>query len=355
MKHLGLAIHGGLLALASALAYYAYTGQKPISPGARQETPIFSATDGSFQRLELVTQARRVQIKAERDEGGAYYTGQLTRIGEAQNDAVKPAAEDGERQEEEAAAPGAALRFIGVGAAAKLAAQLTPVKAFRSLGKLAPERAGEYGLDSPSGTLRIFLKGAEHELLLGGPTPGGTDRYITHRGTGLSYAISGNLVRDLENADSRLVERVLHAFELSELTRVRIIAAGEPPRQRDLVPRGNELRAWARAEAPAELDETATNWMDRVQRLRPTQYHGERPPEGAIPVVRIEYYSGKKQLDELQIVKSPARAPSVSAGLNEAGAYDYSVRTNHTRWYSAVIRSIGEQIEQDLASIVNVD
>ena len=49
--------------------------------------------------------------------------------------------------------------------------------------------------------------------MFGGTTPGGTDYYAKDAATGNAYVVAGSIVRDLTNADQRLVEHELHGCE----------------------------------------------------------------------------------------------------------------------------------------------
>ena len=66
----------------------------------------------------------------------------------------------------------------------------------------------------------------QHELLIGGTTPGGTDYYVKDGGNGNAYVVAGSIVRDLMNADQRLVEHKMHGFEDAAPKRVKITAGG---------------------------------------------------------------------------------------------------------------------------------
>src|SRR6185312_13294956 len=106
----------------------------------------------------------------------------------------------------------------------KLADALGSLKALRALGKVGDDRAAEFGLAEPEATVTVRTSGVEHKLLLGATTPGGGDRYVKDSATGEVYALRGEPLRDLESADSLLIERELHEWRDGDVTSAHIEA-----------------------------------------------------------------------------------------------------------------------------------
>ncbi|MEO5726528.1 MAG: DUF4340 domain-containing protein, partial [Byssovorax sp.] len=230
--------------------------------------------------------------------------------------------------------------LVSVGGADKLATALAPLKALRSLGRIGDDRAAEFGLADPEGTVSFKVSGTEHKLLLGSTTPGGGDRYVKDPASGEVYVVKGEPLRSLESAESSLMERELHEWKEGDVTALKILAGGKT---RALV-RGGEgaKKFWADAAKPEENDETLGNWMSKLDRLRPTEF-AAAPPEGREPVVRLEYAAGSRALGFVEVVKTKA---------TEAGKSDYYLQTERTRLFAKVSASLGEQLEQDLGSAV---
>src|SRR6185369_14304006 len=93
-------------------------------------------------------------------------------------------------------------RFVGVKAADDFVKTLAPLRALRAVGKI-------------EGTRKLNVGGKPQSLLIGGATPGGTERYAK-AASGDVFAISGDIVQNLLYADSRLVERDLQPFKPEE-------------------------------------------------------------------------------------------------------------------------------------------
>ena len=163
------------------------------------------------------------------------------------------------------------------------------------------------------------------------------------------FVVPGAIARDLETAETRLIERSLHEFEKDDVRRVKL-TAGESIRE--LVRTGTGKGAhWTNPGSPSEQDETAQNWMSKVGRLRVTEYiagsKDDKPGDDL--VVRIDYFGDSGAIGYLELVKVPASAAASAATPPKD---EYIARTEHTRWFAKVTRSIGEQVAQDVGSVV---
>jgi hypothetical protein len=259
-------------------------------------------------------------------------------VGTADREAAPPAGDAGAEPAAEPAVKSAS--FVSVTGANKLAESLAPLKALRAIGRIADDRAGEFGLDDPDGTLTVTLRGAERKLVFGGPTPGGGDRYARDPASGEVYAVKGDIFRDLESPDSRLLERDLHEWKDAEVARARVLAGGKT---RELARGGAEgKKFWADPATAEQNDETAGNWMSKLDRLRPTEYVAS-PPESKEAVARIEYAGPGGELGFLELVKGPP---------GSSGKPDYFLITERTRLYGKVPTTLAEQVEQDVGAVV---
>ncbi|MRG96062.1 DUF4340 domain-containing protein [Polyangium spumosum] len=330
----GLFVHVGLFVLASASAVAVWTRDEQPKALVQTEATVWPGRPADVVKVVFEGKNRKVSLETKSDKLGAYYLGTLER--EATPPPVNPDAGA------PPPAPGAKTKteFVGVGVAQKLVDALAPLKAIRALGRIPDDRAAEFGLAEPEGTLTVTIGGAERKLVLGGTTPGGGDRYVRDPQSGEAYVIDGAAMRDLDTAESRLVERELHGFKEAEISSAEL-SAGE--KKRKLVRGGPEgKRFWADPAAADQKDETAANFMAKLDRLRPTDYVMNEPA-GKQDVLRVEYAAGSS-LGFLELVRVPAADP--------AGKPDYFVRTERTRLYAKVPAQTAEQVEQDLGSIL---
>lgn len=329
----GPLVHLAVLAVSAAAAIGVWTRDKEPKALAQGDVTVWSGRAEGVERFSYESKTRKVDLSAKSDAVGRYFVGSSER----EAPAAAPAEDGG-------APPPAAARttttLISVGAADKLATALAPLKALRSLGRVGDDRAAEFGLAEPEGTVSFRVSGAEHKLLLGGTTPGGGDRYVKDPASGEVYVVKGEPLRSLESAESSLMERELHEWKDVDVTALTILAGGKT---RALV-RGGEgaKKFWADAAKPDENDETLGNWMSKLDRLRPLEF-AAAPPEGRETVVRLEYTAGSKKLGFVEVVKT--KAP-------EGGKSDYFLQTERTRLFAKVSAGLGEQLEQDLGSAV---
>jgi hypothetical protein len=325
-----LGVHLALLAIATCVAGALWTRDKEPKALVSADVSVWSGRADDVERIGYETKTRKVALEAKKDAAGRYFVGTIER--DAPSGGPDAGAPPG--------APRSTQALLSVGAAGKLAELVAPLKAFRAVGRVEGDRAAEFGLAEPEGTLTVVVRGAEKKLLVGGPTPGGADRYAREPSTGEVYVIKGDIVRDLDAADARLVERDLHEWKDAEVTAAKLVAGGK---SRELVRGGAEgKRFWADAAAADKNDETLGNYMTKLDRVRPNEYPAAAPT-GTQDVVRVEYRGAGGPLGWVELVKaSPAGG----------GKAEYFLRSERTRSFARVTASLAEQVEQDLAGVL---
>jgi hypothetical protein len=373
MVNRSIGLHVFLFVGASVLGLKAWTGEdEPNKKHVAAE--LWSGRVSDLQRIEFRTDKKVVVLEPKQDEAGRYYVGSVETIAAP----AKPAATgpDGaagaagasppgtdphadphadpnadphghgqEAQAEGEPAAGANTRFVSLTKADELAESLASLKASRVLGKIAPERLAEFGFDkTEAGTLKVVVAGKEHALALGEKTPGGSDRYVRNPETGEAYVIAGTIANDLTAADNRLVEREFHDFGEEKVAKV-VLKAGDATRE--IVRHAEEKDFWARPDSPDTKDETVSNWMTKVERLRVTTYVEtlEPAPKPEDQVVHVEFFGDRgRKLGFLELIRRPAADSKERA--------EYVARSERTRWHATVLRSTAEQIDQDLGSVM---
>jgi hypothetical protein len=333
-------VHLGLLLTSVLFAVFVWTRDKTAAALTQADVTIWA---GRADDVELITYEGRnktVVLEAKKDKEGRYFIGTSER---KSTPSAKPKDDDHDDHEEPHDEPEPTSKtttFVSVAAGNKLADAVAPLKAMRSIGRIPDDRAEEFGLAEPEGTLTVKVRGTERKLLLGGATPGGVDRYARDPASGEVYAIKGDVYRDLDSADSRLIEKDLHEWKDVDVAKARVIAADK---KRDLVRGGDEgKKFWADSASPDQNDETVGNWMSKLDRLRPTEYVAA-PPDQKEVVVRVEYTGRSGDIGYLELVKGP---PGTS------GKPDYFLVTERTRLHAKMPTSLAEQVEQDVSAVV---
>jgi hypothetical protein len=348
-----IGLHVFLFVVACVLGLKAWTSEdepnkKPVA------AELWSGRPTDLQKVEFKTEKKIVAIEPREDAAGRYYVGTIETLA-----APKPAASGadagapkppdphgGHGHAEPPAEEAGTKRFISLSKGDELVKSLATLKASRVLGKVAPERLGEFGFDKTEfGTLEVVVSGKKHSLALGEKTPGGSDRYVRDPESGEAYVIAGSIANDLTSADNRLVEREFHDFGDEKVAKV-VLKAGEATRE--IVRHKEEKDFWSKPDSPEAKDETVSNWMTKVERLRVTNYveAPEPPVKPEDTVARIEYFNERgKSLGYFEIVRRPPPADSKERP-------DYLARSERSRWYATVLRSTAEQIDQDLSSVM---
>lgn len=342
-------LHCLLLAVASGLAWKTWTSEETPTSLSRHRVQVWSGTVDQLESIRFESERTKVAIVPHKDALGRWYE-------------VRSEREVSPRVPKHIGAGGAPptdpeptwekRAFVSVQEGEKLAEALGPLMALRAVGRVEGDREKEFGLDEPKETLAVRVAGKDYQLVIGGPTPGGGDRYARVKESGEVFAISGDLVRRLEQAESRLLERTFHDFGEQEPDRVKIVEGG---RSRELVSMPGKLGAWASASSAEAQDETASNWMGKLGKLRVKSYlEGPKALEGKQPFLQVEYFRGSKRLDTFELFKLPAAEEppkdvqvSSSAGVAER----YVARSSHTRWPVELPSASAAELERDLASL----
>ncbi len=349
-----IGLHVFLFVVACVLGLKAWTSEdepnkKPVA------AELWSGRPQDLQKIEFRTEKKVVALEPKEDGAGRYYVGTIETVAApkpaAKADAGAPPADPhaghGHGAEPPPSDEAAGIkRFISLGKGEELVKSLATLKASRVLGKVAPERMSEFGFDKTEfGTLEVVVSGKKHSLALGEKTPGGSDRYVRDPESGEAYVIAGSIANDLTSADNRLVEREFHDFGEEKVAKV-VLTAGEATRE--IVRHKEEKDFWSKPDSPETKDETVSNWMTKVDRLRVTNYveAPEPPVKPEDTVVRIEYFNERgKSLGFFELVRRPPPADSKERP-------DYYARSERSRWYATVLRSTAEQIDQDLSSVM---
>lgn len=332
-----LVLHAALLVVSAGLAYSVWNKEEPAAEKEQATVDVWSGSQASFTKLSFEGKTRKVRLESQKDEHGYYYVGTVDK--EETTPANPHEGVQGAPLKPPEVKEPKTTRFVSVKAGETLVKALAPLKALRAVGKVEPARFEEFGLDKPEGTLKVTVDGKEHTLVIGGTTPGGSERYAKYQ-SGEVFAISGDIAQSLMFGDSRLPERDLHGFKNEDIQRVRVQKGGKT---RELVRVKEKNDGWGDPATPTKQDETAGNWVTKLNRLRGTEFV-EKPatplkPENAI--VRVEYFDGGKAVGFVELYKVPGEKGS-----------DYLARSEWGRWYAKVPTSSAEQVENDLASVL---
>ncbi len=216
----GPLVHLAVLAVSAAAAIGVWTRDKEPKALAAGDVTVWSGRAADVERVTFESKTRKVDLSAKSDAIGRYFVGTAEREAPA-----APPAEDGGAPA--ALTPRTTTTLVPVDGADKLATALAPLRRCARSGRIGDDRAAEFGLAEPEGTVSFKVSGAEHKLLLGSTTPGGGDRYVKDPASGEVYVLKGEPLRSLESAESSLTERELHKWKEGDVTALKILAGGK--------------------------------------------------------------------------------------------------------------------------------
>jgi hypothetical protein len=336
----GLFVHFGLLAVSGVMALSTWLRDEEAETPKAQEVEVWGGKPESVESVSYESNTRKVRLEPKKDQLGPWYVARFEKTEEtpAGHPPGHPPV-DGAPPPAPASSKRTSETFVAVKEAEELVRKLAPMMAVRSIGKAETGKAADFGLDKPEGTLKVKIAGKEHVLTIGGQTPGGAERYAKYGTSGELFAISNELTQSLSYADSRLMERELHGFKPEEVDKIRLSRAGKT---RELVRVTGKQDAWADSTAPSKADETAGNWLSKLERVRVSQYV-EKPSTPLRPedlVIRVDYFAGSRNLGFLELHKIAAEKTP-----------EYLARTEYVRWYTKVVASAAEQVDRDVAAL----
>jgi hypothetical protein len=325
-------LHVGLLVLGGAAAALAYTKDRAPQPSVETNVTVWSGRPSDLQRIVYESKDKRIELEAHDDKKGERWF-----LGKGDYNVIPPAYPDGGI----AQAVKKTSAFTSVTVANKVAEWLVPFRALRALGKIPDSRLAEFGLEKRDTSLTVTIAGKDRKVLVGAQAPGGTDYYVLDPTSNEAYVVKAEPLRDLEGGDSRLLERETHSFREIDVRSGKVIANGKT---RELVRGGPDTKKiWADPSDKEKADETAGNWLAKIDRLKVSEYTG-KAPEGLAVVVRVEYQGGPGLLGFFELAKGGA----IASGQKP----DYWIMTEHTHLWGKVYQVTAEQIEQDVASVV---
>jgi hypothetical protein len=227
---------------------------------------------------------------------------------------------------------------------------LAPLRASREVGQLDDETLEQVGLHEPKDRLTISCGGKDRTFLVGENAFGSGDRYLRDERGGAVYLTDAALVRDLESAQARLMQRKLHTFEWNTIAK---IGAGGYGRDKTLLHRNRHdpsQAEWVDEAEPDRRNELYGNWLNRLRRMSVLEYlNPDEEPGGdgadAQAVATLRFLDKRdKVVDELVLLRTVAD-----------DAVEYYARTKATRSWVKLPRSLAKEVAQDVRPVMGLE
>jgi hypothetical protein len=351
----GVIIHALLAVLGLGFAYQTWT-RKPEEATVPGSVAVLECDPAALTKLSLSTPTQQVDIEPKKSPNGEreYWITTQRKIQDKDKDKDKAKPGAGTAQAEKPKPPPEKPKtFLANAAFTDYLKRLTPLRAQRSLGKLAKDRDKDFGFDNVTLHLSLSCAGHTTNFDAGARAYGASERYVRDPKSSTTYLIEDQVLTDLESAQFKFMQSELHAFKPEDIEEATVEARGA---KKQLLHRDRKLPAqaiWVDAAEPTKRNELYNNWFARLARLRARIYL----PSGAEPGSDLTTTTGETE-PVLQIAYKVADKPAgklelVRVGDDKGG--HYYARTETTRSWVAVYDSAAKEVEQDVGMVVGVE
>ena len=347
-----LIVNGFLAAFGLSAAYWAWTYEEPTGENAIE---LVDCDAQSFSKLTLDLESRTTTL--EKRKNGYWVT------------VVNKASKDAEKKGKSDATTLVYPALVDI-EDDFLKTSVTPLRAARSLGKIAKKSYKTLGLDKPAGSL-VLNCGRTTTYKLGKAAYGSGDRAIKAK-DGSVHLLSQAFMSKLETADTQLVQREFRTWDNTEVDAIEIHTAAGARTLKQLNRLDEKAAQWVDAAQPDKRNDLYSNWVSRVAQLRVSSFleQGQTPgsdidnASGDVEeVVKLTYKDARgNSLGDLELQRVPTteKAPAVAPGMESEvpqpepkTGYNYYARSTATKLWSRVARGVGDQIADDVASVLS--
>jgi hypothetical protein len=346
-------VHGLLALFGLIVAFQTWTRVEEDEPPPGEVTAVECDTS-AFVSLTLQSEKKRVVVEPKKSAKRRSYWFTVERK------SPKKAARDEQAQSTQPESDKKTAkerrvereRFLANDDFSELLKWLVPFRAVRALGKDSRELDKEFDNQKEQTTLTLLCGSEKHSFEVGSTTYGTGARYVKNKATKEVFLIPGNVIRDLNSAKYKFMQKRLHSFELKEVDKARVEAQAK---RRTLVQRDRhdqKAAVWVDAAQPDRRNELYGNWFSQVSKLTASKYltAGEQPGSdlekqiGDVePLLKIEYSQRDQRLGWVEMVR-----------VNAEEEYYYA-STEKTETWVAVPRSVAKLVAQDVAMVVGTE
>lgn len=339
-------IHGGLLVAALLLAYFTWTKSDEVKRDAGKEIVWKHPADSVTQITYADDKRTNELIKKD----GQWWGKDTRGLGTPKESVAEYPVS---RKEAES---------LQVG--------FSEMRALTDLGIVDEARKSELGLDKPKSTITVTLAGQNKTLQLGEFVSGGVDYYALDESSGKAYAIVGKVINSVKSGKSTLAVRKLHYFDSDDMSKIVFAHMGKVisvVRSETTNEQGKKLKIWADEKSPDKADQTLSNFVSLVEKMRPTEFK-ERLPGAALlmttkyvgPTGTLLETMSLYKLEEPQPPKMSEPKPGddkktfVRQPVPQPSKVNFYIQSETTRMFGKVTKIAAEKVEQNLAGTFGV-
>jgi predicted RNA-binding protein YlxR (DUF448 family) len=220
-----LVVHGLLALFGLMVAFQTWTRVEEEEPPPGEVTAV-ECDSSAFVSLTLQSEQQKVVVEPKKSAKGRSYwfTVESKKPKKAASD-EQAQSKQPESEKQTDKEPGVEReRFLANDDFTELLKWLAPFRAVRALGKNTRELDKEFDAQKEQTTLTLKCGAEKHSFEVGSTTYGTGARYVKNQATKQVFLIPGNVVRDLNSAKYKFMQKRLHGFELNEVDKARVEA-----------------------------------------------------------------------------------------------------------------------------------
>jgi hypothetical protein len=396
----GALIHGVLLAVMLVYGYRTWTRDKTVQPNVGSVV-LWDKNPADLVSIEY--RSPKKIVKLERKPEG-YWWGSDTTIetklkppkatpdaagsaagsadaGSAADPAADPGAGTGSAAPEEPPTieeeeTGQKVREFPLGEAGeKVIQSYASARALRDLGKPSDAAKKDYklgtkptntvtmkdGKEVSTTTITVTFKDGSRSFLVGGSVYGGADKYVMDQQSGKAYVLAREMLSSLEIGQSSLQLTDPRGFDATKIASVALDAGGKTKSFARITTSGGpdgsqQVKTWGDP-ATKKADQTAANFIDNANNLRPTEYLPTLKVADLTPVMKLTYKDERGALlGTLSLFKRDkpgelAEGQELDPANPPKGETEYYIVTEKTRVPAIVRKDTAQRAENDIETV----
>lgn len=308
-----------VVALVAAYTTWTHHEEEPDE----EAVPLYSASESDLQKLAFTSEDLSIVLEKKKDAKGDYLwvdstetkrPKKKTPLDEAHHPDDEGEGEDDGSPEIAPEAPPADpaapeevktvhSAFVASSQGKDLWTSFAPLHAMRELER--PADASVFGLDQPEATLVVTRGSGDVTLKLGGETYGSKDRYVQVGDK--VYLVDDALLKPLENAASRILERNLFPLEEKDTDTLSVTSgSGATLTWKHAKADDPKGGFWARPDSPDTDDAAGGTWIGKVMRIKVRDYVQDPAVVSAAHPVMTYTVAGKGETWSIQVLRTDA-------------------------------------------------
>jgi hypothetical protein len=218
------------------------------------------------------------------------------------------------------------------------------------------------GKDVSTYTITVnFKDGSSRTFQLGGAVYGGSDKYALEQQSGKAYVLSRDMLSALEVGQTSLQLTDARGFDATKIGSVTLDANGKSKSFVRITTQGGadgtqQVKTWADP-ATKKADQTAANFIDNANNLRPVEYASNLKVSDMTPVMKLTYKDergallGTLSLYKYEKPGQLAEGQELDPANPPKGDTEYYIMTEKTRVPALVRKDTAQRSENDIETV----